>query len=250
MLALSTHVLRPCCALVFDPITVKIQGRQQEFFLRDALAQTAAYAGAIPDGIKAGAYMLWNGFDLQDAEELDMPFRYELPGGLAMNWPTRLLAGATAMFKTTHYKAAMAGLSMRNALRDGYTGQAAGARAAELLANPPADLVDQAWKEARDLAFVGPPGDFTRRFLRLRDTPIPEGYPGRWTPAAEICRAIREHRREHRQASYSNTPLAGAPRFAGKGRARRPEGSTVLAQAFARIGSMVMAAPRGQQRTI
>ena len=50
---------------VFDPAIAKIQGRPREFFARDALAQNLAYLKSIPEGVRAGAFMVWNGFDLQ-----------------------------------------------------------------------------------------------------------------------------------------------------------------------------------------
>ena len=136
---------------VFDPAIAKIQGRPREFFARDALAQNLAYLKSIPEGVRAGAFMVWNGFDLQDAEELDMPYRSELPGGLATNFPTRLLAGATAMWKVAHFKASIAGLAMRQALKEGLSGDALVARALELRNAPLPGMVDQAWRKPANL---------------------------------------------------------------------------------------------------
>jgi N12 class adenine-specific DNA methylase len=224
-----------------DPLMARMQRRTREFYMRDAVAQTAAYVGSIPEGIKAGAFMLWNGFDLQDAEELDMPYRYELPGGLAMNWPTRLLGAATAMFKTMHYKSALAGEAMRIALKEGLEGRTAGTRAAELADNPTEDMVSKAWEEARTLSLVEKPDQTLRTLLNFRERflRIPQGVPvvGGLSPMRFVVPfATVGWNIAKNAARYS--PL-GVARLAEEETRKGPEASKVVAQAV--IGSLIMA---------
>ncbi len=225
-----------------DPLVARLQRRSRAFFLRDAIAQTGAYMGAIPEGLRAGAFMLWNGFDMQDAEELDLPYRYELPGGLATNWPTRLLGGATAMFKTMHYKSALAGEAMRQALQEGLTGREAGARAAELLESPTDEMVSHAWDEARTLALVEKPDatlrsllNFRERFLKVpEDVPVVGGLsPMRFVvPFATVGYNIAKN-------AFRYSPL-GAARLLREETRESPEASNVVAQAL--VGSLIMSA--------
>lgn len=162
-----------------DPAIAKIQGRPREFFVRDAIAQNLAYATAWREGVRAASFILANGLDLEDADELNVP-RYELPGGLAVNWPTRSLGAATVLFKVTHFKAAMAGLAMRQALKEGLSGQAAGDRATELINDPLPGMIQQAWGEAETLALVEKPDKTLRSVLNFRRNflQVPETVPG------------------------------------------------------------------------
>jgi N12 class adenine-specific DNA methylase len=224
-----------------DPLMAKLQGRHREFYMRDAVSQTAASLVGFWQGMKVGSFMLWNGFDLKDAEALDLPIRYELPGGLAMNWPTRILAGATAMFKTAHYVGAIHGEAMRLALKEGLRGRAAGDRAAELVAEPTDAMVNKAQKEAGMLALVEDPDatlrsllNFRERFLKIpEDVPVVGGLsPMRFVvPFANIGWNIAKN-------AFRYSP-AGVARFAKRSVREGPEASNVLAQAL--IGSLVMA---------
>jgi N12 class adenine-specific DNA methylase len=225
-----------------DPAIARMQGRPREFFARDALAQTLAYLKSIPAGVRAGSFIVANGFDLQDATELDMPFRYELPGGLAMNWPTRLLAGATAMFKTMHFKSALAGLAMRTAIKEGLKGDAIGERATELVNDPLPGMINQAWDEARTLSLVEQPDrtlrsllSFRENFLKIpEDVPLVGGLaPMRFVvPFATIGWNIAKN-------AFRYSP-AGVARLGRKEVREGPEASNVLAQAL--VGSLIMAA--------
>lgn len=230
-MAVPERVLRS----VIDPALAAVQGRKREFYLRDAMAQNLAYFGAIPDGIKAGSFMLAHGFDLQDAAELDLPIRYELPGGLATNWPTRLLAGATAMFKVAHKRAALHGLALREGLKEGLSGDALAKRAADLAGNPTEEMNQKAMDEANELALVSKPGAFTQGLLRVRNTTIPGTN---FAPLNFVFPFVTVGANIAKQA-FRHSP-AGLGRFIQEDVRKGPEGSKVIAQAL--IGTLIMGA--------
>lgn len=223
-----------------DPLVARAQRRPTEYQVRDAIAQTGAFFGAFPEGIKRAAFVMRNGFEIEDAQEMDLPGRYELPGGYATNFPTRNLAGATAMFKIMHFKSALAGDAMREALRQGLRGRDAGYYAAALTENPPDEMIDNAWKEARKLALVEEPDSFLRAVLRMRNITIPQDYPivGGLAPLRFVIPFANIGWNIGKMAvRYS--PIGAARVFTKAGRTT-PEASNYLAEAL--IGSLILAA--------
>lgn len=245
-----------------ETMVAPIQGRPREYYFREAVRGTSqllktgfgfkrpdfqnatsiasAFFNAFPEGMKRGAFVLAHGFDMQDAEEMDLPYRYELPGGYATNFPTRNLAAATAMFKTMHFKSTLAAEAMREALRTGLRGKAAGDHAAELFSNPPDDMVERSWKEARKLALVEDPDSFLRAVLRMRNVGIPEQYPvvGGLQPLRFVIPFVNIGWNIGKMAMrYS--PVGAARMFRSDVRTG-PEASNVLAEAL--IGSLILAA--------
>ena len=227
-----------------DPAIARMQGRDREYRFRDAITQGAAFFGALPEGMKRAAFVLANGFDQEDAEELDLPGRYEMlmnhpVAARVVNLPTRSLAGATAMFKIMHFKSTMAGLAMREALKSGLRGKEAGDYAAELTENPPDELVREAMNEAKKLALVEDPDSFLRAVLRMRNVAIPADYPvvGGLQPLRFVIPFVNIGWNIGKTAvRYS--PL-GVARLASKNVRSTPAASNVVAEGL--MGSLVLA---------
>src|SRR5260221_2063713 len=237
-----------------DPLMAGMQRRPREFFLRDAFAQNLGYLNGIALGIKKAVFVLANGFNESDAEQLGLPnSRYELlselrkghPGmpteiGIGLvNAPTRLLGSATAMFRTMHFTAAIHGIAVREALKERLSGKAIYDRAAELVNEPTAEMVSEAWDEADRLALIEKPGEIGRRILSLRNWKVPENWPMKGLEPFRFIMPFVNIGVNIVKTGFRYSP-AGAARFMGKEARTTSKGSTVLAEAA--IGSMIAAA--------
>lgn len=94
-----------------------------------------------------------------------------IPGvaGSILRTPTRLLMAEDEFFKATARRSALSGLAVRRASTEGLRGEAATKRAAELIANPPDDLLKQSFDYARYLTFQSPLGNFGNSLTRATE---------------------------------------------------------------------------------
>lgn len=224
---------------VIDPLVAPIQRRPVKYRPQDAGAQVAAFVSAIPEGMKRAAFIMRNGFDIEDAEELNLP-RYELPGGAVTNYPSRLLSAATEFFKTVHTQSTLAGEAMREALGRGLRGKAAADYAAELFDNPPDEMLDRAEAEGRKLALVEDPDSFLNAVNRVANLKIPEGYPGvGGLRPLQFVIPFRNIAWNLGKQAVRYSPI-GAARAVKEGVRKGPELTNVLAETL--IGSLILAA--------
>jgi hypothetical protein len=86
--------------------------------------------------------------------------------GTVIRTPTRLLASEDEFFKAVARRMELAALATRQARQEGLRGEARKARIAELVANPPDEMLDRALRYARYLTFQRPleglPSDLSR----------------------------------------------------------------------------------------
>lgn len=84
-----------------------------------------------------------------------------VPGimGDVLRVPTRLLTGEDELFKAMARRMELTGLAVRQAAQEGRTGQEARERVAELIANPPDDMMEKVLDYGRYLTFQRPLGD-------------------------------------------------------------------------------------------
>ncbi|GAY19703.1 thermonuclease family protein [Sphingobium fuliginis] len=82
--------------------------------------------------------------------------------GEIIRLPTRLLSAEDELFKAMARRMELAGLAVRQAGKEGLTGEAARKRAGELLANPTEDMLDKAFDYGRYVTFQRPLGPAAR----------------------------------------------------------------------------------------
>jgi N12 class adenine-specific DNA methylase len=220
----------------------KLQGRTREFYFRDAMAETAAMIRALPEGARNAAYAIANGFSPEQAEVLEAPRRYELPGGTKnpLNYPGRMLSAATTMMKTMILRGSIKGQAVRQAIKEGAKGAALAQRAAQLIDDPSEAIMAQAMKDAAIQTFTERPDALARMAIRLRELAVPKDFPvvGGVQPFAFVIPFIQVPW-NIAKTSVRFSPL-GAVRAARSSARGKPESSNILGQAL--VGSLIMAA--------
>lgn len=85
--------------------------------------------------------------------------------------PTRLLSAEDELFKAMARRMELAGLAVRQAAKEGLKGDAAKARAADLLANPTDEMLDRAFDYGRYVTFQRPLGPLGRGASQISQRP-------------------------------------------------------------------------------
>ncbi len=127
---------------------------------------TGMIAGA-KEGMRAAARSFLTD-DAADAAKVEQPAA--IPGKLGqfIRTPTRLLTAEDELFKGMARRMELHGLALRQADKEGLTGKAARDRAADLVLNPPDDMLMRANDYARYLTFQTPldPGSIAAGFSK------------------------------------------------------------------------------------
>lgn len=115
------------------------------------------------EGMAAAAKTLRTGEAADAVTKLEQQTQYAISGvkGSIIRTPTRFLSAEDEFFKGIARRMELAGMSVREAAKEGHTGAAAKARAAELLANPTDDMLARSFEYGRYLTFqnaLGPVG--------------------------------------------------------------------------------------------
>ena len=115
------------------------------------------------EGMAAAAKTLRTGEAADAVTKLEQQTQYAISGvkGSIIRTPTRLLSAEDEFFKGIARRMELAGMSVREAAKEGHTGAAAKTRAAELLANPTDDMLARSFEYGRYLTFqnaLGPVG--------------------------------------------------------------------------------------------
>ena len=115
------------------------------------------------EGMAAAAKTLRTGEAADAVTKLEQQTQYAISGvkGSIIRTPTRFLSAEDEVFKGIARRMELAGMSVREAAKEGHTGAAAKARAAELLANPTDDMLARSFEYGRYLTFqnaLGPVG--------------------------------------------------------------------------------------------
>jgi len=162
--------VRVARGLVDIPIA-RIQKRPQEFYVQEALPAALATYRGLPNGLVMGLRTFLSGITPEEARKFEIRPFFELPGGAAMpvNWPTRMLGAADMVNKHMNMQGGLASLAMRDALKRGLRGEEAIDEAAEILQNPPEEMIAKAWEFANYTTFTDKPADLQRVFSRLRE---------------------------------------------------------------------------------
>ncbi|MEG8026353.1 hypothetical protein QP162_21905 [Sphingomonas aurantiaca] len=89
--------------------------------------------------------------------------------GSVIRTPTRFLSAEDEFFKGVARRMELAGMSVREAAKEGHKGAAAKARAAELLANPTDAMLARSFEYGRYLTFQNPLGPVGRHVTAITE---------------------------------------------------------------------------------
>lgn len=176
--ALATPIETAVSATLDLPLSA-ISRRPRARFFGEVPAEAFAAARATREGLGKALYILRNGYGWDDVAKLEVRRPQAIGGiaGAAINMSTRSLVAADAVFRSLHYSAALNAGAYRMASQAGLKGQARVARIAELLTNPPKDLLDYAGKMSRYRVYQAEPGQLAQGLTKIQNINV--GINGR-----------------------------------------------------------------------
>ncbi|SEQ47323.1 Endonuclease YncB, thermonuclease family [Sphingobium sp. YR768] len=123
-------------------------------------ARSVGLLQGVKDGLRQAARTLRTGEGSDFANKIDTVHRDAISGvkGKIIRTPTRLLSSADELFKGMARRMELNGLAVRKAAAEGLRGEEGKRRAAELVANPSDEMLDQAFDYGRYLTFQRPLG--------------------------------------------------------------------------------------------
>ncbi|MBB3692494.1 thermonuclease family protein [Sphingomonas sp. BK580] len=121
-------------------------------------ARAAGMISGAKEGMRAAARSLLSGDAADAASKVESQQMNAIPGmaGSIIRTPTRLLTAEDELFKGVARRMELSGLAIRQASAEGLKGRAARDRAADLVLNPPDDMLKQSFDYARYLTFQTP----------------------------------------------------------------------------------------------
>lgn len=130
-------------------------------------SELGARAAGLLQGVKEGLPQAWRTFRTGQssdfASKMESRYPHTISGvkGSIIRTPTRALAAEDDLFKSMARRMEIGGLAVRQAAKEGLTGDAARARAAELVANPTDDMLQRSFDYGQYLTLqsdLGPVG--------------------------------------------------------------------------------------------
>jgi len=178
----------------------KVTGGETTF--REAAAHAAGSLSGSLEGVRAFGQAIWDeNSPLQFRGKYDQVHRQAISGfkGKVIRTPTRFLGAEDAFFKTLAMTKELHALAARRS-------QQTGIPVKELIQNPPADMMEEAWRSGFERTFTNRPGPMAQALLSLRrDHPLVNlifpfvstpanivNYGLKHTPAALAYRQVRQ----------------------------------------------------------
>ena len=123
-------------------------------------ARSVGLIQGVKDGLRQAARTLRTGEASDFANKVDTVHQDAIGGlkGKIIRTPTRLLSSADELYKAMARRMELNGLAVRKAAAEGLRGEAGKRRAAELVANPTDEMLEQAFDYGRYLTFQRPLG--------------------------------------------------------------------------------------------
>lgn len=228
--SLYAPVQRLGAAAIEQPLAA-IQGRQAQRFWQEAPASVAGLVQGIPEGVKGALTTLRTGISPRAAAKLEVrPQPIKGAAGRVIGAPVTALGMMDEFFSAINYRSSLNANAVRMARSEGLKGEALSNRIADLVNDPPPNLMQKSTDQAEELVFRGDPGDIAHWLVSGRQKVPGLRYilPFVNTPANLLKYGVK------------NSPLglldSGAWR---KALAGNPEGADELAKGV--MGSMVAA---------
>lgn len=123
-------------------------------------ARSVGLVQGVKEGLRQAARTLRTGESSDFAGKVDTVHQDAIGGvaGKVIRTPTRLLSSADELYKAMARRMELNGLAVRKAAAEGLRGEEGKRRAAELVANPSDDMLEQAFDYGRYLTFQRPLG--------------------------------------------------------------------------------------------
>ncbi len=177
----STTILSPIERATAAAIEVPLsafQGRPRARFFNEVPADVFGAIRGLPEGVRHFAFTVKNGFPPVDINKLEVPApAFGGPIGRVIGAPSALLQAADALGFAVNFNSALNVEAHRAASIEGLKGQPFENRVAELLADPPAEMYDDAVARAKDRLFQRPVGEFGQALMKMRDSVKIGGLP-------------------------------------------------------------------------
>lgn len=135
-------------------------------------ARSVGLIQGVKDGLRQAARTLRTGEASDFAGKVDTVHQDAISGvkGKIIRTPTRLLSSADELYKAMARRMELNGLAVRKAAAEGLRGEEGKRRAAELVANPTDEMLDQAFDYGRYLTFQRPLGKVGRAATMLSNS--------------------------------------------------------------------------------
>ncbi|GFZ89559.1 MULTISPECIES: hypothetical protein [Sphingobium] len=135
-------------------------------------ARSVGLIQGVKDGLRQAARTLRTGEASDFAGKVDTVHQDAISGvkGKIIRTPTRLLSSADELYKAMARRMELNGLAVRKAAAEGLRGDAGKRRAAELVANPTDEMLEQAFDYGRYLTFQRPLGKVGRAATMLSNS--------------------------------------------------------------------------------
>jgi len=135
-------------------------------------ARSVGLIQGIKEGLRQAARTLRTGEGSDFANKVEAQTQDAIPGiaGKIIRTPTRLLSSADELYKAMARRMELNGLAVRQAASEGLRGEAGKKRAAELVANPTDEMLEQAFDYGRYLTFQRPLGKVGRAASMLSNS--------------------------------------------------------------------------------
>jgi hypothetical protein len=168
-LTLAGKPVETVIAAGFDRIRSGARGERQERFIREAAAEVVGLRAGISEGVRRAARAWAEALPDTEAQKFNESRQmHAIPGrvGKTIRIPFRALGAADSFFKAITESSEIHREAYRLARRDGLTGKELESRVAEIISNPPTDLLDMAKHEADYRTFnqeLGPAGKWVSK---------------------------------------------------------------------------------------
>ncbi len=135
-------------------------------------ARSVGLIQGVKEGLRQAARTLRTGEGSDFANKVEARTQEAIPGkaGKIIRTPTRLLSSADELYKAMARRVELNGLAVRQAASEGLRGEAGKKRAAELVANPTDEMLEQAFDYGRYLTFQRPLGKVGRAATMLSNS--------------------------------------------------------------------------------
>jgi GGDEF domain-containing protein len=237
-------VVRTLRGAIDNPVS-KVQGRQQEYYLREVAPAMRGYLGGMSEGMRKAAFILQHGYDLGNGEALELPQGPEFAGGAANPWnhPRRLLSAVTTMFQSMAFNGELHAQAVRQAIKEGKSGAAVYDRAADLISNPSPEMIEAASKQSKYETYTQDPDGFANAAKRIQSSVrVPDSVPivGGLEPMRFVVPFVKVPW-NLAKAGIENSPL-GLLKLAKSDTFKTADASNVIAKASLGSGLMTLGA--------
>lgn len=146
------------------------KGKNREVFFGEVPAQVFGGLQGLSEGVRKALFIFRNGITPEQSTKIE----HKLPAlkgktGEVIRAPTKALTAADEFFKAINGTAELHALAYRQAKKEGLKGNASRDRIAEIIDNPPADILEKVEDFKLETTFQTPLGKPGQAIMKVRD---------------------------------------------------------------------------------